>query len=143
MDSWLCMSVLVLCFAQLHGADNSNSGYKITPENLQTVGNITRIMPFSQWRKDKMTCKAKQFKMKIGDSMCEPKIVKNHYCIGFCNSLYVPQYLSINFKACKACLPKAKTKKTIAVNCMRNGKWVVVLKEVTFIKNCQCVTVEC
>ena len=90
-----------------------------------------------------MSCKAKQFLMEVGDSTCDSKKVVNHYCIGYCNSLYIPQYPQSNVRFCKACLPAEKVKKVIAVNCIRDGKKVVVLEEVSYIKNCQCVDVEC
>ena len=143
MDNWLRVSLLTFCLAQFFETGMVASAYSIRPDSLQTNGNGTNLMPGSEWRKDKMSCKAKQFTMELGNSTCEKKTIKNHYCLGFCNSLYIPQYPQSYFKVCKACLPTAEAKMIIAVNCMQDGKKIVALEEVTIIEGCKCVEVEC
>ena len=143
MDNWLRASLLLICLVQFFETGFLASAYALRPDSLQSNGNGTDLMPGREWRKDKMTCKAKQYIMKVGGSLCEQRSVKNHYCLGFCNSLYIPQYPRGNFKVCKACLPTVRTKKTIPVSCNHNGKKVIVLKEIIIIKGCKCLDVEC
>lgn len=142
MGNWLRTSILIFCLAQFYETGKSAVAYRIPPESLQTRGNGTFMMPGSEWRRDGWTCKAKEFMMKVGDENCELRYVKNNYCLGYCNSLSIPRYSGL-LKLCNSCLPKTKVRETVAVNCIRNGRRVVVFKEVGIIKDCKCATVEC
>lgn len=144
METWLLRNLFSLCFIILYlGSRASSNPIGLPPNTLQTNGNATNLMPGGEWRKDKATCKAKEFFMTIGDDTCTKKTIKNHFCIGYCNSLYIPQYPRRNVRFCNACLPTAKVKRMIALNCVRNGKSVVIYEEVTFIHACKCMDVQC
>ena len=93
--------------------------------------------------KDKSTCKMKEFNMKIEDEHCTTRFIKNKFCYGYCNSLFIPQYAQQSIKLCKACLPGKNFVRTLILNCMRDGKQFVRDRKVRVIKSCKCKNVAC
>ncbi len=94
------------------------------------------------YNNEKNTCKMKQFDMHIEEKNCTMKTIKNNYCIGYCNSLFIPQYSQTDIKFCRACLPRGRAWKAVNLDCIENGKKITRLHKVRYITSCQCLNVK-
>lgn len=87
-------------------------------------------------------CKTLPFKQTIKVDGCLPVTVKNNYCYGQCNSLYIPSHESPLplFNTCASCLPQRTFTKTVTLRCpslsvkFRKHKY-------TYSKRCRCSSV--
>ena len=88
-------------------------------------------------------CKTLSFRQTIKVDGCLPVTVKNNYCYGQCNSLYIPSHESPQplFNTCESCLPQRTFTKTVTLRCpslpvkFRKHKY-------TYSKRCRCSSVK-
>ena len=114
--------------------------------DLKTEAPQTNLMGRKDWRKDSKeeNCHAQVFTQSVILPGCNAKIVKNRFCYGQCNSVYVPQ-MHKNFKNCKACVPSKLIQKQIKIKCPGKiqNEATYIYRNVTIVKNCRCQDVLC
>ena len=114
--------------------------------DLKTEQPQIKLMEKNDWRKDskKENCHSQVVTQSVIIPGCNTKFVKNRYCYGQCNSVYVPQMHS-NFKNCKACVPDKLVLKQIKIKCPGKIKneATYIYRNVTLVKNCLCQDVLC
>lgn len=88
------------------------------------------------------SCMSGSFSQPILIDGCKPVFITNKYCLGACNSLFIPQTV-VNFKSCKACVPTASKYSNITLKCRDNGKVTFKKRLITVVHTCGCQEVEC
>ena len=64
---------------------------------------MTYVVPSSTYFKP--ICKTMHFNQTIKKKGCGSIVMQNHYCIGQCNSLYVPTNGEMPLRVCSNCIP--------------------------------------
>jgi len=105
-------------------------------------------LPSEEEYKSSRNCHTISFEVKLSPPGCEPRIVYNNYCKGFCTSFFVPaQGSSIpKEESCLVCKPAANGThtQTISLQCLEpepNGNQMIkVLKPfvMSIVDQCEC-----
>ena len=104
--------------------------------------NFQVLMPAPEWRFND-SCNVAGYREVIEREGCQPRYIKNRYCFGQCNSLYIPQ-MDSTIRHCKACAPVEVSIKTINLKCTINNRWVNNFPlNVTIVRRCECQNVQC
>ena len=108
---------------------------QLSGESLAILGQIKSV--------NKESCKAKMFNQTIMLPGCEPKVIKNRFCYGRCNSFYVPLDETQNqfrFKTCSACKPIKSAIIEVRLKCLSSELKPTKRKvRVEKIESCRCV----
>ena len=135
----LIMMVIIShpCQSKWNGLDELK-----TPPPLETSAPDVDLMPGREWHNG--TCYHGVYREAILRPQCQPRFIKNRYCYGQCNSVYVPQMES-NFRICNACVPIEWHLKEIRLKCTTDSnRWTKPFHiNVTIVKKCQCQKVLC
>lgn len=107
---------------------------------LSTLAPDQFVLPGEDTQPNK--CFKKSFREPILIDGCNPVFFDNNYCLGSCNSFFVPSYKD-NLQLCKACIPVKYKKVDVTFTCMRNGKELKEIKTLNVIEDCQCQDVSC
>ena len=101
------------------------NGIKLPPERELTSNTNCLTVPFA---------------MPIGMPGCKNITIQNNFCIGFCNSLFVPikgtKEPIIN--TCLFCRPETAYRKVVFLQCTEKEKEVRKPVIVTIVANCHC-----
>lgn len=96
----------------------------------------TRIMSTKDMLKE--VCLAKPFNQTITRDNCIPKTIKNNFCYGQCNSLYIPEVTDIPMATCFTCQPSQTVQEQVSLQCVVNNRLQRRLITVEKILSCQC-----
>jgi len=102
------------------------------------------LMPAPEWKSND-SCNEAIYREVIDREGCQPRYIKNRYCYGQCNSIYIPQ-MDSTIRHCKACAPVEVVQKEITLKCDVNNsnRWVTHFPlNVTIVKRCACQDVQC
>lgn len=145
MNLWTTIQLILL-------SSNIYTSSPVKPKKfltqLKTEKPDTKLMNEKDWKKDdeQLNCLSRVFREPIVVKDCEPRFVKNRYCYGQCNSVYIPQMFG-NFKNCKACVPSIEIQKTIRIRCNKfaqnKNETKYLRKTITLVKECKCQDVVC
>lgn len=96
----------------------------------------TRIMSTKDMLKE--VCLAKPFNQTITRENCIPTTIKNNFCYGQCNSLYIPEVTDIPMATCFTCQPSETVQEQVPLQCVVDNRLQQRFITVEKIISCQC-----
>ena len=125
---------------------------RVMPKGLASLKEVTTIGKFSPdvrkpecnkckletvfRAKKKENCRTILFNQTVTYRGCVPKVIRNRFCFGYCNSFVVPSY-PFDLKAVRACSNNRTFYKIIKLSCPRRRR-KFKLKKVLIVKSCSC-----
>ena len=100
----------------------------------------TFIMPARDVRGE--SCRAKEFNQTIRHRGCKSVTIQNYYCVGKCNSFYIPSGNLDDFQVCQSCTPTEYQYAGIILDCPKRRKGFKI-KEILIVRQCKCQNIKC
>lgn len=134
--------VLLLAIVSLEGKSNAKSSQqniedfrKMLLDKFMKYNDIASFPMNRMLNLKNKKCHSIPYKQTISFERCIPKKIANHYCVGMCQSLYVPGH---NLQTCNTCKPSEFTIKQVKLHCpMSRGEKTKSIS-VQMIDTCKC-----
>jgi len=109
---------------------------------MYTSGDDSSFLSYKEW------CQTIPMKMPVRVKGCKTRMINNNYCMGQCNSYYLPSGVKDNeFDGgkptihCTNCVPVQKRWKKVTVYCPGRKYHPIKKRKIEYIEKCQCVKV--
>ena len=93
------------------------------------------LMPARKYKAS--VCLAMPFNQTISKKGCTSVMLLNHYCMGQCNSWYVPTGEETPFRTCSNCMPSDYERIRIVLSCPGRKKKFKI-KNMLVVRECAC-----
>ena len=136
MHSNICIHVLSIGFIfSITCIHFSTSSRDKKPPLNEEGADITYVVPKTKYFKS--ICKTVAFNHTISKKGCESIVLQNNYCMGQCNSLYVPTGEEEPLRVCANCIPSNYDFIRVVLSCPDRKK-KFRQKTMLVIHSCQC-----